>query len=473
VLPLNLIEPVVTFRNSQGTAVRGTLTSLQRRALVLEIYNPYSIVQVSEVLSELTLRAGQKAVYQGRAVVTSLLNTGLMAVVSVTLIDEWSDLDSASDVVSMVGEEARRFVDEWQDRFRVQRPYQVAVSEMRAFLSDTARWLDQADLSRALPRDSEGRLRTDVFGEVAKPIAGRVAEFVARLEEQARLVPDEDAVVHRAFAQAALHPLLLRAPFAYRAFVKPLGYAGDHEMVNQILGDPRQGPSTYFQVINSMYMQTAVARAHRNRVELLVDRLRAAAQRAAEASRPLRVLKIGCGPAAELQRLLLPRPLPAAMEITLIDFNEEALAFVGAWLRAQVLPGTDVKVRLVRESVHDLLRRRADSAPRTSDFDLIYCAGLFDYLSDKICARLIRQFLRQIAGHGTVLVTNVHPSNPQRYVMEHVLEWHLVYRDETALRQLFPLTEVAVTTYTDATGVNAFAEAKLIEVSRPTSGQYG
>ncbi|MFN7309661.1 MAG: SAM-dependent methyltransferase, partial [bacterium] len=64
-LPLNLIEPVVTFRNSQGTAVRGTLTSLQRRAPVLEIYNPYSIVQVSEVLSELTLRAGQKAVYQG------------------------------------------------------------------------------------------------------------------------------------------------------------------------------------------------------------------------------------------------------------------------------------------------------------------------------------------------------------------------------------------------------------------------
>ncbi len=44
------IDPVVSFRNSQGEQVRGTIINLQRKSLVMEIYNPYSIVQVSEVL---------------------------------------------------------------------------------------------------------------------------------------------------------------------------------------------------------------------------------------------------------------------------------------------------------------------------------------------------------------------------------------------------------------------------------------
>lgn len=87
-------DHVVTFRNSQGESARGTLTSLQRRSLVMEIYNPYSIVQVSEVLSELTIRSGDRIIYKGKAVVVSLLNTGLMAVISVALIDEWSDLNA-------------------------------------------------------------------------------------------------------------------------------------------------------------------------------------------------------------------------------------------------------------------------------------------------------------------------------------------------------------------------------------------
>ena len=161
--PIRPIDPVITFRNSQLEAVRGTLTNVQRRSLVMEIYNPYSIVQVSEVLSELTIRSGERSIYKGKAVVTSLLNTGLMAVVSVVLVDEWTDLNVASGDLSRVAEEAQRFVDEWQERFRIGRSYQVIISEMRAFLAETSRWADQAEMSNALPRDAAGRIRDDVF----------------------------------------------------------------------------------------------------------------------------------------------------------------------------------------------------------------------------------------------------------------------------------------------------------------------
>jgi len=45
-------------------------------------------------------------------------------------------------------------------------------------------------------------------------------------------------------------------------------------MVNQLLDDPRQGSSTYFQMVNTAFLQTAVAIAHRNRIDILVDFLK-------------------------------------------------------------------------------------------------------------------------------------------------------------------------------------------------------
>jgi extracellular factor (EF) 3-hydroxypalmitic acid methyl ester biosynthesis protein len=221
-------DPVVTFRNSQGEAARGTLTSLQRRSLVMEVYNPYSIVQVSEVLSDLNIRSGDRSIYRGKAVVVSLLNTGLMAVVSVALIDEWNDLGGIDHSARSVSAAVSRFVEEWESRSRVGQNYQVVVNDLRAYFSEVTRWLDQADITAGLPRDVHGRVRDDVFFEIAKPLLTKGREYLLRFEEEAAKVPAELEPAHRAFAQAAIHPLVLRAPFVYRTFAKPLGYAGDY-----------------------------------------------------------------------------------------------------------------------------------------------------------------------------------------------------------------------------------------------------
>jgi extracellular factor (EF) 3-hydroxypalmitic acid methyl ester biosynthesis protein len=149
------IDPVVSFLNTQGEAVRGTIVNLQRKSLVMEVYNPYSIVQVSEVLNELTVRMGAKSAYIGKAVVISMVNTGLTAVVSVTLIDEWRELSEVVVAPGAIGIEAQAFVDDWSDRFRIRRDYQIVVNETRAFLSDASRWLEQVDLSDALPKEDQ------------------------------------------------------------------------------------------------------------------------------------------------------------------------------------------------------------------------------------------------------------------------------------------------------------------------------
>jgi extracellular factor (EF) 3-hydroxypalmitic acid methyl ester biosynthesis protein len=454
-------DHVVTFRNSQGESARGTLTSLQRRSLVMEIYNPYSIVQVSEVLNELTIRSGDRIIYKGKAVVVSLLNTGLMAVISVALIDEWSDLNAIRGGVDQVRDEAARFVADWESRFKIRQSYQVTISEFRAFLSETARWIDQADLVDSLPRQADGRLTDDVFGAIAEPLMIKGKQFLVRLEDEASRLPEEDSLLHRAFAQTALHPLVLRAPFVYRTFAKPLGYAGDYEMVNQILGDPRQGSSTYIQLVNAMFLRAAVAVAHRNRIDILVNFLKKAVASTVEKGRPVRILNVGCGPGVEIQKLIASGDDLSRLQFTLVDFSLETLNYTRQKIE-EVAQHHKVKVNVdyVQESVHELLKRATrDTAPRDGEgFDYIYCAGLFDYLSDKVCSRLIRYFVSRSNPGANLLVTNVHSDNPERYGMEHLLEWHLIYRDEKQMLSVLEEVHAPATLYTDATGVNIFAE---------------
>lgn len=457
------IDPVVSFRNTQGEAVRGTIFNLQRNSLVMEIYNPYSIVQVSEVLNDVTVRMGAKNAYVGKAVVISSVNTGLTAIVSVTLIDEWRELSDVVVVKGAVAKESSAFVAGWGERFRIRRDYQIVVNEMRAFLSEVARWVEQVDLSDSLPKEN-GRLRADIFDELALPLMEQTQLYLRQLEVEASLVEEERAPAHRAFAQTALHPLILRAPFVFRTFTKPLGYAGDYQMVNQLLDDPRQGPSTYFQIVNAAFLQAAVATAHRNRIDILTEFLAHKAAEARVAGRVYKVLNVGCGPAIEVQRFLETCPDAQWLAFELVDFSSETLD----WTRARLTTimqrtGGVVEIDYVHDSVHNLLKRRHGSGITglPGSFDAVYCAGLFDYLSDKVCARLLLHFASRVGPGGRLLVTNVHADNPGKFGMEHLLEWHLIYRNEAGLSALLPEHATAPKIYVDATGVNVFAEVSI------------
>jgi extracellular factor (EF) 3-hydroxypalmitic acid methyl ester biosynthesis protein len=420
-------------------------------------------VQVSEVLSELAIKIGTRQVYLGKAVVISLVNTGLTAVVSLTLIDEWRELSEVADTPASVGEEARTFVQDWQERFRIRREYQIVVNEMRAFLAEVSRWVEQVDLSKSLPRE-DSKLRPDVFMELAEPVMLRVKHYLDILEAEAVDIEASLAPSHRAFAQTALHPLLLRSPFVHRTFTKPLGYAGDYEMVNQILADPQQGPSTYFQIVNVTFLKAQVAQAHRNRINILVDFLKQLAIQAKAEGRPYRVMNLGCGPAVEIQRFLREFEEPELLEFELIDFSQETLDYAQAQLaEAAKQGGTSLRAQFVHQSVHELIKRPARKAAEVRDCDAVYCAGLFDYISDKVCNRLLTYFTTRTRPGGRILATNVHSRNPERlFTMEHLLEWYLIYRDEQQLASTFPEECRDINAYVDATGVNVFGEATVI-----------
>ncbi len=108
---------------------------------------------------------------------------------------------------------------------------------------------------------------------------------------------------HYAHLRRQLHPLLLSSPFANRAFNKPLGYAGDYQMVDMMIRPPFEGATLFAKIINVWLWGQSPAQAHRNRVDYLERKLfEGNGARRKPPGRAAQVLNLGCGPAEEVQR---------------------------------------------------------------------------------------------------------------------------------------------------------------------------
>jgi extracellular factor (EF) 3-hydroxypalmitic acid methyl ester biosynthesis protein len=454
------VSNTIFFRNSQGITARGILLKLNRNTIVLEVYNPYSIVQLSEVLNELKVLRGEKVIYNGKAVVNNLLNTGLMLIVSATLVDPWKDISDLDDS-GKISAEIQHFIEDWETNNQLNPGYQLTVGEIRSFLSDFHRWLEQFDV------DDSNRDMQDSFFDLLFPMfTEKLSHLFTRFEEEIKLIPENLVNAHKAYAQSNIHPLILRSPFIHRTFYKPLGYAGDYEMVNMMMRDPREGENLYTQLINAFYLQLSATTAHRNRITLLHDMIRERVGMAAKEDRTFKAYNIACGPALELQRFVTGPP-ETNCEFDLLDFSQETLDHAKNRITLANRHPDRISFNHVFNSVHTLLKEASsdDINELTNTYDMVYCAGLFDYLSDKVCSRLLKLFYSWVRPGGIVIATNVHADADCRGTMEHIAEWYLVYRDD---EQFINLAHGMGTSriFTEPTGINIF-----LEISKPDSGQ--
>jgi extracellular factor (EF) 3-hydroxypalmitic acid methyl ester biosynthesis protein len=124
-------------------------------------------------------------------------------------------------------------------------------------------------------------------------------------------------------------------------------------------------------------------------------------------------------------------------------------------------------VRCIRKNIPELIKEsmRPGESVAEGQYELIYCAGLFDYLSDQVCASILETMYRWLAPGGLMIATNVEWSNPLRVGMSHLLDWHLVYRSGAQLKALHPRGAAPedVRVYADETGVNVFLEVRKPE----------
>ena len=466
-------DSLVVCQNSQSVEIRASPLQVTRHAISFEVYGAGVLLRSSEVLSEFRIVIHDRTVYSGRAVVRSLVSGGMTQVCEASLEDaSWMDVEFSPATMSNgnLREEFAGFMAGWQQLYRVRPEYKAVIGDLHSFLTELRLWLEQLELNiRASPSPDRSSLERKIVEEMAEPVSSSIDTLIERFEEIAGALEPELQPVHRTYLRRQLHPLLLCSPFAYRAFAKPLGYAGDYQLVDMMMRGPYEGSTLFAKVLNVWLLGQAPAQAHRNRVEYLATHLLHEAARTKAQGHPLRVYNLGCGPAAEVQRFLKTEAASQGAQLTLLDFNDETLLHTRT-----VLEGLDrthgrlSSMQFLKRSVQQILHKGGRSLPAGSgsQYDLVYCAGLFDYLADNVCKRLMNILYELVAPGGLLLATNVsdtlNDSRPFRYSMEYMLDWHLIYRDGKRVGALAPGSAAAedVTVLTEQSGVNVFIEVR-------------
>lgn len=462
-------DSIVVCENSQGVTVRATLLRMTRYTVSFEVYNPYSILQLSEVLSSFRIIVSGKILYSGRGIVSNMVNTGIVLVCEASLNeDNWLDVDllSPANQVERLTCDFERLLGEWAKVERVTPEMKVIVSDMQTLLTDMRRWLEQVELAirSSLPGERT-KLELAIIEKLNGLIIPVTKDIFERFEQIAGSVAEDAIAVHRAYARRQMHPLILCSPFVHRVYSKPLGYAGDYEMVNMILRDSVEGSSLFAKMVNNYFVAAAPAEAHRNRIVYLTEMLSKVTLKRSKEGLTTKIFNLGCGPAKEVQKFLTYDDLSDLAEFSLLDFNDETLELTGRILSdIKMKHRRSTRLNMIKRSVHQILKEGAKIGDTDAGglYDIVYCAGLFDYLSDRICKRLMEIFYDMLAPGGLLVATNVDASNPDRLKMEYLLDWHLIYRTGEQLKNLAPKESLPNNCHvvSDITGVNAFVEVR-------------
>lgn len=268
----------------------------------------------------------------------------------------------------------------------------------------------------------------------AGAIAPALDELFDDLEGRRQEEPEQWA----AYAGACLkHPLasqLHQDPFTYRAFAKPRGYAGDAVMMDYIYGLGEAGQAghdaTPLGRAIFQYMGTRPsAKAVRYRRRLLAGLIDRVAKRG-NAS----VLAIASGHLREVE-LSSAVQNGTLRQFVALDQDETSLAVVArdyARLGVRAVPG----------SVRQILAGKAD----LGQYDLVYAAGLFDYLNPATAAALTARMFEMTRPGGLMLIPNFRTGTRDTGYMEAFMDWHLIYRNEAdmwSLASALPQDEVA------------------------------
>ncbi|MGZ6125637.1 MAG: class I SAM-dependent methyltransferase, partial [Myxococcales bacterium] len=206
-----------------------------------------------------------------------------------------------------------------------------------------------------------------------------------------------------------IRSVLHEDPHAQRAYAKPRGYAGDPVLLDYVYGCAPlpENTSRFGRDVHRWSAEHSSAfRSVRRRRTTLADMIDATAARRPDA----RVLAIACGHLreAQLSAAVTGRGLA---EVVAVDHDPLSLDVVRA--SCSGLP-----VRCVQGTLGEIIAGRLEPG----DFDLIYAAGLYDYLPDSIARRLTNVLSSRLAPEGELVIGNFDHCRDAGY-MEAIMGW--------------------------------------------------
>lgn len=466
------LEPLVAHldvrRSAGDEPVRCALVDVSQSGAAFE-WTATPPLAAGEALAELTVAFDEHVAYRGEARVGSVRDNSGATVVGVSFADQLIDIDEILQL---------RTIRSWNGRdgrglSADTRPWSVpGYAEFKSMVADLALYFEDAEKQM---EDLEAQLAWHVVqGEQPGPARAALIERVKtdftsvviregeKIDAVLRTVPKAHWKILQEFSLRQVDRFFMQSPWMHRARHKPFGYPGDYEVMRFIYERHFEGPTLFAKAIGYSTIQMKTAQAVIFRKDLVKRKLLEFLRSRSGMGRPVRVLSVAAGPAQELYDLFSEESeLPCEIEIVLFDQDKGALSYAFRRLKPLVEQKFAGRVHLLY--LHESIKRLLKDAEMFSvfgKFDVVFSAGLFDYLQAPTAAVLIRNLFARLCEGGELYVGNMQPGNPGRWMMEHHLDWHLIYRTRPELMEVGHrgAPEATLRLLEEETGVNPFIQ---------------
>jgi extracellular factor (EF) 3-hydroxypalmitic acid methyl ester biosynthesis protein len=251
-----------------------------------------------------------------------------------------------------------------------------------------------------------------------RPAIEELVALLATLRDSVRLETWRSAV---SLARPRLqYGFLHEDPYTQDAYRKPRGYAGDAATLDFVYRyRSAEGATSLGQELFAISTDVPMSRAVRTRCIHLSEIITDSLQRHPGAT----IASIACGYMRELH--LVPPGLLHRARVFGVDQDARTVHEL-----------TTLYPHLRTTPICLPIRRLVSGEVAIPQADLIYAAGLYDYLDDQVAAKLTACLLRQLRPGGKLVIANLTSQNEERAFMEVVMNWWLVYRDEDQLRRM-------------------------------------
>lgn len=450
-------EAEVSFQSEGERFYQGTVLDFSKYGAAIEIKETL-VLKTSDILKNFNIFVRDENIFSGEAIVVRLENVDNICRLGVSF------RESVLDVVKAVSlKRTYHFKDQCLNIISKARSAEQNISnDFKVYVCDLCFFFESM---KTLLNEEDQRIcsggydivseRKAVLKSISEQAYSLIKKKLMQLQEIARGLSESDQEIYKVYFRKQLNSTFLLSPVLARSYRKPLGFAGDYQIMNFLYGDALTGQDLFTMFLDVYTYSESASRAVFNRVSFLIKEIAIflQAHQGSEKSK-VKLASVGCGPAKEIQELIKKDNLLDTCLVTLTDFDSEALLY--AQERVMLLKTKykrNFKLKVIQDSVSDILRKGFSEKQ-----DFLYSMGLFDYLDDSIARHLLARMYESAQEGGVIIVGNMDPASQSKFYMEYVMDWYLIYRTRSELlnltRSLFPVPLVEVTA--EETGTNNF-----------------
>lgn len=267
----------------------------------------------------------------------------------------------------------------------------------------------------------------------------------------------EGSAYHRIFGQL-IYPFFDGSDLAKRAKDKPLGYAGDFEMMNQIYRNGYEGKTLVGKILHNYVANEKSSESVAFRRPYFLSYYEKALEE--NSGNDINILSLASGPCVEFQSAIEKYDQESLnrINLTLFDLDQVSLEHAQTKIyEKSINEQKNINVEFINASVKLFIE--ANSQQNTEHYDLIYSGGLFDYLDNMTSTAIVTNLFKFVKPGGRVIIGNFTQKNSTKAFCHFVTNWHLIHKSEEEMRawtKYLPKNSYELKVEYDDNGINAF-----------------